>query len=107
MFLDKEDGASKLFHPKRFNGTYFLCKRKFENKLNEHKVNVHEYAGHAKVVVTLYTPMKFQFVNGSNKLITSFFIQRYDSQDFPVDKSLQALMNQEVEGAGEVTEGED
>ena len=90
MFLDKENGASKLFHPKRFDGTYFLCKRKFEKKLNENKVQVSHYAGCAKVVVTLHTPMKFEFINGSNRLTTSLFIQRYDSQDFPIDKSLQA-----------------
>ena len=92
MFLDKEDGATKLFHPKRFDGTYYLCKRKFEKKANK----VSEYAGCAKVVVSLYTPIKFEFVIGSNKMNTSLFIQRYDSQDFSVDKSLQALMNQDI-----------
>ena len=29
MFLDKQEGAQKLFHPKRFDGTYFLTKRKW------------------------------------------------------------------------------
>ena len=46
--------------------------------------------GFAKVVVSLYTPIRFRYVE-KGKLTTNCF------NDIPRDKAVQALMNQEVE----------
>lgn len=100
MFLDKEEGAQKLFNPKRFDGTYFLAKQKYQKKIVDGN-NVSVYAGCAKVVVSLYTPIKFDYVEANQKMTTSFFIQRYDENNFAVDKSLQGMMNQINENESE------
>jgi len=95
IFLENMSKVKQIFHPKRFDGTFFLSKRKFEKKINENQVQKMVYAGCAKVVVSEYTPIKIDYSQTSQKLTVSFFIQRYDSNDFAIDKSLQALMNQD------------
>jgi len=84
IFLENMSKVKQLWHPKRFDGSYFLC-----------KIQKMVYAGCAKVVVSLYTPIKLDYIESSQKLTVSFFIQRYDSKDYAIDKSLQALMNQD------------
>jgi len=79
IFLDQADGARKLFHPSRFDGSFFLFKRKFKKVLNGvTKKTIARYDGCAKVVVSLYTPMKFDYNTKTQRLVVSFFIQRYD-----------------------------
>jgi len=95
IILENMSKVKQIFHPKRFDGTFFLSKRKFEKKINENQVQKMVYAGCAKVVVSEYTPIKIDYSQTSQKLTVSFFIQRYDSNDFAIDKSLQALMNQD------------
>jgi len=59
------------------------------------KETITRYDGCAKVVVWLYTPMKFDYNTKTQRLVVSFFIQRYDKDDIAVDQTLQALINQE------------
>lgn len=40
---------------------------------------------------------RFEYNEKRKVLKTCFYIQRYNEDDFPVDKTLQALMNQEIE----------
>ena len=100
MFLAKAEGAQKLFNPKRFDGTYFLAKQKYQKKIVD-KNNVSMYAGCVKVVVSLYTHIKFDYVEANQKMTTFFFMQRYDENNFAVDKSLQGMMNQINENKSE------
>ena len=90
VLIEKEQSACKIFNPKRFDGSYPLCERKYAKKLNEDNIQVEEYVGFAKVVVSLYTPIRFRYVE-KGKLTTNCF------NDIPRDKAVQALMNQEVE----------
>lgn len=43
----------------------------------------------------LYTPIKFEYVHDTRRLIANSFIQYCDKNDFVRDTSLQTLMNQE------------
>ena len=96
IFLDDNESAQKLFHPSRFDGTFFLSKRKFKKVVDEKSLKVSEvYDGCARVVISLYTPVKFDYNHKSQKITISIFVQRYDSDDIPIDKALQALMNQD------------
>ena len=95
IFLDDFDSVKKVFHPTRFDGTFFLSKRKFKKVVDEKSLEKTEvYDGCARVVVSLYTPMKFDYNHKIQKITISLFIQRYDSDDIPIDKAFQALMNQ-------------
>ena len=67
LFLGKEGGVQKIFHPKRFDGSYFLTKQKYEKKLKENNVSSTVYSGCAKVVVYLYTPIKLDYVKSTQQ----------------------------------------
>ena len=51
------------------------------------------YNGCAQVVFSVNTPMRLDYNYASSKVTISFYIQRYDKDDFAVDASLQTLMN--------------
>ena len=57
FFIEHIKKAKKIWHTKRFDGTYFLSKR-FYRKMKGGK---EEYDGHAKVVVTQNTPIKLEY----------------------------------------------
>ena len=80
VWIEKEQSACKIFNPKRFDGSYPLCKRKYAKKLNEDNIQVEEYIGFAKVVDSLYTPIRFRYVE-KGKLTANCFIQRYDEHN--------------------------
>jgi hypothetical protein len=96
LFVDKIETANKLFDPTRFDGTNFLVKRTFRKTVNElTKKKQVTYHGSAEVVISKYTPIHFEYAHDTQYLRINFYIQRYTLNNFAVDSSLQALMNQE------------
>ena len=49
------------------------------------------------MVVTRNTPFKMDYYMKTERLSVTFYVQRYTTDDFPVDTSLQALMNRPEE----------
>ena len=98
LCIDTLKTAKKLFNTTRFDGSYYLTKVMDKKQLNmETKKTEHVFDGTAKIVVSLYTPMRLIYNYKTEKLSISIFIQRYDANNIPVDKALQTLMNQEGE----------
>ena len=64
--VKNESTADKIFNKKRFNGTDYLFYKK-ENIPND---------GCAKVLISIDTPLRFEYVYEENKLYVSFTIQR-------------------------------
>ena len=54
-----------------------------------------KYAGRAAVVVGNSTPLIFDYNMKQEKLTLTFYVQRYNRDDFSLDLRLQALINQE------------
>ena len=54
-----------------------------------------KYAGRAAVVVSNSTPLIFDYNMKQEKLTLTFYVQRYNRDDFSLDLRLQALINQE------------
>lgn len=95
IFITKKETAHSVFHPKRFNGSNFLCKRKFGKQLvGDGGKQKSVCQGVAKVVISHFTPMKVDYHVFSQQCFVYFFIQRYDANNFAIDANLQALMNQ-------------
>ena len=82
----------KCFSPARFSGTNFLKKRHFE-KIKENGRSIFKYSGRAAVVVGKSTPLLFEYNMTQQRLTITFYIQRYNKEDFSLDLSLQALIN--------------
>ena len=67
------------------------CKELWEKFLVKRKVfqifapNDYEYAGCSKVVVTSHTPLVLSYETKSQKVVITFYIQRYDKNDIAVD----------------------
>lgn len=94
--LASMDSASKLFCPARFEGENYLAHRHFKKvpcKTSKDKL-VSLYNGKSTVVVTSYTPLCLDYHTGKELVTVTFYVQRYTADDFVVDSSLQALMNQ-------------
>ncbi len=91
--VESFQNASKVFSPVRFQGTNFLKKRHFE-KVNENGRNILKYSGRAAVVVGKSTPMLFEYNFRQEKLTVTFYVQRYNKDDFSLDLRLQALINE-------------
>ena len=91
------DSAWKLFCPARFEGESYLAYRHFKNvpaKPTAGKM-VSVYNGKSVVVITSTTPFSMDYNTVKELLTISFYVQRYTADDFVVDSSLQALMNQQ------------
>ena len=54
-------------------------------------------SGHAKVPVSMYTPIRFEYDCGTNIVRINFYIQRYTEDGHIVDATVQQLVNQEVD----------
>ena len=90
--IESFNTASNVFSPVRFGGRNFLKKRYF-NKVKENGRTILNYSGRAAVVVGKSTPILFDYNMKQDKLTLTFYIQRYDKEDFCLDLRLQALMN--------------
>ena len=90
--IESFETATKVFSPVRFGGSNFLKKRYF-NKVRENGRQILVYSGRAAVVVGKSTPILFDYNMKQEKLTSTFYIQRYNKEDFCLDLRLQALMN--------------
>ena len=51
------------------------------------------YNGKSVIVVSESTPFCIDYIMKTQHACVSFYIQRYTAEDYPLDSSLQALMN--------------
>jgi hypothetical protein len=65
----------------------------FKEKTLENWRNILKYSGRAAVVVSSSTPMLFEYNFKREKLTVTFYVQRYNKDDFSLDLRLQALIN--------------
>lgn len=99
IFIESGDCASKIFNPVRFDGTNFLSKRKFKKVVEpsssstKKKQQTTVYDGHVKVPICKNTPIRFQYFKKLSHLTVTFYIQRYDGNDFATDLALQNIIN--------------
>ena len=95
VFIEKSESAEKLFHPRRFNGICYLKKRHFAKKklLEGNEKPIWVYDGHSLVPVTMMTAIRFDYKYDTQKLMISFYVQRYNADNFPMDTTLQKTMN--------------
>ena len=91
LIVNKYQTAEKVWSPARFSGENFLLKRNFE-KIPENGRMVYHYKGKATVVITNNTPLKIDYSVKQQKAVVTFYVQRYDKDDFAVDAGLQNLM---------------
>ena len=91
--INTTENAEKVFSPLRFQGTNFLKKRHFETVM-ENVRKIFQYSGRAVVVVGKNTPITFTYQKKQEKFTVLFYVQRYDKEDFCLDATLQALLNQ-------------
>ena len=87
----KASCARKILNVKRC-GRNFLSKGRFSKSLPP---NDYEYAGCSKVVVTPHTQLVLSYETKSQKVVITFYIQRYDKNDIAVDAALQSKLNAE------------
>ena len=90
--IETFSNASKVVSPVRFIGQNYLRKRNFE-KATENGRNILKYAGRAGVVVSKGTPILFEYNIKQEKVTVTFYVQRYDREDFAVNTRLQTLTN--------------
>ena len=84
----------KLFSPARFSGeTLFACRhfKKIPSTSGGKMQSV--YNGKSVIVVSESTPFCIDYIMKTQRACVSFYIQRYTAVDYPLDSSLQALMN--------------
>lgn len=92
--FEKKDALLKLFSPSRFSGENFIAYRHFKEVPSKSgKKMVYVFDRRSVVVVTNKTPFIMNYSMKSEKVTVTFYVQRYTKDDFPVDISLQALMN--------------
>lgn len=95
--ITKIDTIKKLFSPSRFSGETYFAHRHFMRKgstsLKPGKKMVSVYNGRSSIVVSAMTPFCMDYSLKTERVTITFFIQRYTSNDFAVDTSLQSLMN--------------
>ena len=90
--IDSFETASKVFSQVRFGGQNYLKKRHF-NKVRENNRPMLLYCGRASVVVGKSTPIIFDYNMKQERLTLTFYVQRYNKEDFCLDLRLQALIN--------------
>ena len=90
VIIDTENCARKVYYLRRC-GKNLLSKRKFVKNADGNFV----YSGCCKIVVTRITPITISYYTKTQKASLSFYIQRYDDQDFALDAPLQSRLNGE------------
>ena len=96
--IQSMETAEKLFSPARFSGESMLAYRHFKKAPSttpgEKQVSV--YDGRSIVAITATTPLCLDY-NMSKEVVTvSLYVQRYTRDNFVIDSTLQAHMNQNV-----------
>ena len=96
--IQSMETAEKLFSPARFSGETMLAYRHFKKAPSttpgEKQVSV--YDGRSIVAITATTPLCLDY-NMSKEVVTvSLYVQRYTRDNFVIDSTLQAHMNQNV-----------
>ena len=89
--LTEMNSLVKLFSPSRFSGENFIAHRhcrKVPSKSGKKLLSARSL-----VVVTRNTPFKIDYQMRAEKVTVTFYVQRYNTDNFPVDTSLQSLMN--------------
>ena len=92
--LTEMNSLVKLFSPSRFSGENFIAHRHFRkvpSKSGKKLLSV--FDGRSPVVVTRNTPFKIDYQMRAEKVTVTFYVQRYNTDNFPVDTSIQSLMN--------------
>ena len=91
------DSASRFFCPARFEGESYLAYRHFKKVHAKPTAGkrVSGYNGKSVVVITSSTQFSMDYNTVKELLTIYFYVQRYTADDFVVDSSLQALMNQQ------------
>ena len=82
-----------VFNPKRFDGLYYLARRKFKKVIVEDTK-----AENGKKTNTVYggianTPLRFDYLFQKQTLTVRFYIQRYNENDFAIDATVQEMLN--------------
>ena len=88
--IDKESTTRKLFHPRRLGGVNYLVKRSFQKTMDSSK---YRYSGQSRVVVMESTPITVTYKVKLHTCKLSYYVQRYNHLDEPVNIQLQALLN--------------
>ena len=96
IFIEKPVAADKIFCVKRFNGMNYLAKRFFKKEKTPGDGKL-TYNGCAKVRVSISTPIRLEYKYSVKRLQITFFIQRYDTEDFATDVTLQKMINDELQ----------
>ena len=94
IVFTKMDSLKKLLSPARFSGENFIAYRHFKkvpSKTSKKLVSV--FNGRSVVALTDKTPFIMNYSMKTERVTVTFYVQRYTKDDFPVDVSLQALMN--------------
>ena len=78
--------CEQVWHPRRC-GKKYLSRRKFKKEpLSPGKF---AYDGYSKVLITSNTPICISYCTRTQKASMTFYVQRYDSEDIPLDAALQ------------------
>ena len=94
LTLTKMDSVRKLFSPARFSGETFFAHRHFKRVPSKAGGKTESiYNGKSTIVVTESTPFCMSYDMKTQRVIVTFYIQRYTAEHFVIDSSLQALMN--------------
>lgn len=91
--ISRPQTAAMVWAPARFSGENFLAKRHFE-KIPENGRVIQHYNEKSLVVVTQATPIQMDFCVKQQQVKTTFYVQRYDRNDFAKDATLQKMMNE-------------
>ena len=92
--LSGSRSAQLIFHPVRFDGSNFMRKRFFRTSVDPlTKKRKKAYNGSAEVVISERTPLTLEYEYRTSQLSVSFYVQRYNYNDFALDNQLQQLMN--------------
>ena len=97
--IPSESCACKIWYPMRC-GRNILSKRHYAKKPTEIdgiKKQKFVYSGVSKVVVTERTPITITFYTKTQRATTTFYVQRYDENNFVLDAALQSTMNYTAE----------
>ena len=94
LTITRMDTLKKLFSPSRFCGeTMFAC-RHFKKVPSSGKMTS-VYNGRSTIVASDSTPFCMDYVQKSQRVTITFFIQRYSLDGYAIDASLQSLMNRQ------------
>jgi len=83
--------VKRLFSPRRFSGENYLQKRVYSKHLEDGKTTL-KLKEKSHVVVSDSTPFLLQYCIKKQKITSSFYVQRYDKDNFAVDVNVQDLL---------------